>query len=373
MNFPNHQNLEVQKLSTVFKNTSTSYKFYWFYSLLKTIEQNKSEIELKDLFVQMVVNVWYPNHYFKINFGVQDRLGKLANQALEIEALNLQIDTKADILTRKLSNFINENPKHSFTKDLLKIQDYVPFRFIRPWFETEVKGMKDGKLNRTIKELATVGTSYKSPYYFDNDKLIFDEDWFNYLQKHLKIMQDFCFWNLLNYLQKRNLNVPNIAAKLFPPNSKDRSLATQHKFWKTIVEIQNQPIRCVYSDEIINEKYSLDHFIPWSFVTHNQLWNLTPITQSVNSQKSNNLPKLDLYFEPFATLQYQVFQTAFTIQHQKEIKPRLEDYLEIFNADLYQIQQLSATEFKNKLRQQIEPLSQIAANMGFTKDWIYQQ
>lgn len=369
MQFPNHQKLQIQNLITVFKSTSTSYKFYWFYSLLKTVKANRTEILLTDLYVQMVVNVWYPNHYFKINFGVQDRLKNLVNEALELENIDLKIDTKGKEIFEKLSKFILENPKHAFTKNLLKLKDYVPFRFIRPWLDSKVKGMKDGELNRTIKVLATVRTNYKLPYYFDNDRLIFDKDWFEYFQQHLKIMEDFCFWNLLNYLQKRNPNVPNIAAKLFPPNPKERSLATQHKFWKIIIETQKSPIRCVYSNEIIIGKYSLDHFIPWSFVTHNQLWNLTPITQSVNSQKSNNLPKLDLYFEPFADLQFQVFQTAF----QLNLNKRLEDYLDVFNTELNQIQQLSKNEFKNKLRQQIEPLSQIAANMGFTQNWIYQK
>ena len=368
MNFPNHQNLEIQKLSTVFNNTATSYKFYWFYSLLKMVKHDKSEVELTDLYVQMVVNVWYPNHYFKINFGVQDRLRNLANEALKLEIIDLKIDSEEKEVFKKLSNFVVEKPKHSFTKNLLKLSHYVPFRFIRPWLDSEVKGLQNGKLNKEIQRLATVGTSHKLPYYFDNDKLIFDEDWFDYFQQHLKIMEDFCFWNLLNYLQKRNQNVPNIAAKLFPPTIGDRNLAKQHNFWKQILAVQNQPIRCVYSNEIITDKYSLDHFIPWSFVTHNQLWNLTPIMQSVNSQKSNNLPKLDLYFEPLATLQFQVFQTAF----QLKLNKKLEDYLDVFNSDLNQIQQLSETEFKNKLRQQIEPLSQIAANMGFTQNWIYQ-
>jgi hypothetical protein len=368
MHLPNHQNLEIQNLATVFNNTATSYKFYWFYSLLKVIKSNKTEILLTDLYVQMVVNVWYPNHYFKINFGIQDKLKNLANEALELEILDLKIDTKEAEIIKNLSNFILQNPKHSFTKHLLNLSNYVPFRFIRTWLDAEVKGMKDGELNRTIKALATVGTTYKLPYYFDNDRLVFDEDWFNYFQQHLKIMEDFCFWNLLNYLQKRNPNVPNLAAKLFPPNDSDRSLSKQHQFWKQILAVQTSPIRCVYSNKIITEKYSLDHFIPWSFVTHNQLWNLIPTSKSVNSQKSNNLPKLDLYFEPFVALQFQVFQTAF----QLNLKKKLEDYLDIFNTDLKQIQQLSESDFKNKLHQQIAPLSQIAANMGFTQNWIYQ-
>jgi|AntRauTorckE5430_2_1112549.scaffolds.fasta_scaffold07848_3 hypothetical protein len=368
MHLPNHKNLQIQNLTTVFSKTSTSYKFYWFYSLLKAVKANKTEILLTDLYIQMVVNVWYPNHYFKINFGIQDRLKNLANEALELPSIDLKVDTKEQEAIEKLSNFIIENPKHSFTKNLLKLSDYVPFRFIRPWLDMEVKGLQDGKLNSEIQRLATVGTNHKLPYYFDNDKLIFDKDWFEYFQQHLKIMEDFCFWNLLIYLQKRNPNVPNLAAKLFPPNDSDRGLSKQHNFWKQILAVQNSPIRCVYSNEIIIGKYSLDHFIPWSFVTHNQLWNLTPITQSVNSQKSNNLPKLDLYFERFAALQYQVFQTAF----QLNLNKNLEDYLDVFNTDINTIQQFSESDFKIKLEQQIAPLSQIAANMGFTQNWIYQ-
>ena len=369
MRLPNHSNIDTQKLSTVFNNTVTSYKFYWFYSLLKAIEKNKSEVDMKDLFVEMVVGVWYPNHYFKINFGLLDKLGNLANEAFQIKELNVQVDTEANILIKKISSFVEDNPKHSFSNNLLKISNYVPFRFIRPWFDAEVKGLKDSKLNKTIKQLATANSPHKPPYYFDNDTLIFDEDWFRYLQKHLKIMQDFCFWNLLNYLQKRNANVPNIAAKLFPPNPADRNLTKQHKFWKIVIEKQKQPIHCVFSGEVIHGKYALDHFIPWSFVTHNQLWNLTPITQSVNSQKSNNLPNLNTYFEPFANLQYE----AFHIGIQSNLKRQLEDYLAVFHSDLHQIQQLSKSAFKEKLRQQVEPLSQIAANMGFAQNWIYHQ
>jgi hypothetical protein len=35
---------------------------------------------------------------------------------------------------------------------------------------------------------------------------------------------------------------------------------------------------------------SLDHYVPWSFVVHDQLWNLIPTTKSVNSKKSDLLP-----------------------------------------------------------------------------------
>ncbi|MBK5968358.1 MULTISPECIES: HNH endonuclease domain-containing protein [Thiorhodovibrio] len=51
------------------------------------------------------------------------------------------------------------------------------------------------------------------------------------------------------------------------------------------------------------------HHLPWSFVVHDQLWNLIPVPPSVNSAKSNRLPAAD-YLEPFTRLQHQALQIA---------------------------------------------------------------
>lgn len=376
MHFPNHQNLDIQSLSRVFKKYSNSYKFYWFYSLLQFVKRNQTEATFNEMAIEMLANIWYPNHYFKLNFGIQDKLGNLADEAVKLDFLELQINTKQEEITTKISDFIADNKSHSFTTKLKARCDYVPYRFIRPWFENEMSGFKDSEVNRYIRQNAKIGTSNKLPYYFQGRKLIFDEDWFSYFQQHLKIMEDFCLWNLLNYMQNRNPNVPNIATKLFSPlENENRGLNQQRTFWNKILKQNGQLNKCIYSNQIFDE-YALDHFIPWSFVTHNQLWNLIPIPQSVNSQKSNNLPKLEMYFEYFADLQYQAFRIGYDLNLKKsdsKLKKSLEDYLDVFHTELKYIRRLSENDFKTKLRQQIEPLSQIAANMGFTKDWIYQE
>lgn len=71
---------------------------------------------------------------------------------------------------------------------------------------------------------------------------------------------------------------------------------------------------------------SVDHFIPWSFVLHDQLWNLIPTFKNINSSKSNKLPDLDAHIEKYCSLQYD----AFTLMRQiKTSKSFLEDYLTI--------------------------------------------
>ena len=56
--------------------------------------------------------------------------------------------------------------------------------------------------------------------------------------------------------------------------------------------------------DLDKDSISLDHYLPWSFVAHDQLWNLIPTTPSVNSSKSNNIPA-ENYFSDFVKLQHQ--------------------------------------------------------------------
>lgn len=61
----------------------------------------------------------------------------------------------------------------------------------------------------------------------------------------------------------------------------------------------------VFTGEKINKaKYDVDHFIPWSFVMNDELWNLMPMDSNLNSSKSNRLPDWEIFFEKFARNQY---------------------------------------------------------------------
>lgn len=65
----------------------------------------------------------------------------------------------------------------------------------------------------------------------------------------------------------------------------------------------------VFTDEPIDEeKYDVDHFIPWSFVMNDELWNLMPMDSSLNSAKNNRLPHWKDFFIRFARNQYIMYQ-----------------------------------------------------------------
>ena len=64
------------------------------------------------------------------------------------------------------------------------------------------------------------------------------------------------------------------------------------------------------------KKYDIDHFIPWSFVMNDELWNLMPMDSSLNSSKSNKLPKWNPFFEAFSENQYLMYRM---IQKKEEL------------------------------------------------------
>ena len=157
--------------------------------------------------------------------------------------------------------------------------------------------------------------------------------------------------------------MPDVPSKLIKPIQRD-SLSKQHKFWDSYIETVGS-IRCIYTGkELQPQQYDLDHFVPWSFVSHNLLWNLLPADSNINSSKSNNLPSLDKYLDPFCITQQNALKTLYKKSPNNTI---FEDYL-IIHDSISDLVQLSETDFYNVFKKTFAPMVQIAENMGF-KIW----
>jgi hypothetical protein len=367
-NLPQSPRLPVEQLSGSFNNVTNSYKFYWFLALLDHIKATQSPvIPVNYLLARMVTGVWYPANYFRLSFGKQDRLSQIA---LSIKAeINLPTDApKQKIIKATLDYMGNGTP---LAREIISLGAYVPFRFLRPFFASELRGEVDWKINGLIQQMADESFA-NSPtpclyrFLHQDGAIEIHLRWLAYLQEHLAIVTGFCLWHLLNYLQKNNPNVPNIAAKLFEPET--RNLNASRRFWREAFDAMGT-IRCIYSGQAMSKAaFSLDHFLPWSFVAHDLLWNLIPTPKNVNSAKSDQLPDFALYFDPFARLQYDAFQAVATPQKEGWV----EDYVLLFKRpSISDIQTLPFTAFREVLRDTLAPQIQIARNMGFTADWSY--
>ena len=345
---PENKDLSTNKLSSVFNNTAASYKFYWFISLIQLFsDRRENTIPVRDILIKMICNAWYPINYFMLNFGYSDKLNE--NIFLIQKLLKVPIDSSTDNLYKLLQN--TENP--SVNKLIFHFEQLVPYRFLSPW----IKGSKTEVIRKS--QNFTGNCLYRLNQ--ENTKTIeINPAWKDYLLFNSKILLDFSYWNLLQYLQIRNPNIPNIGNKLIKPIKRE-NLSRQRNFWNFVIS-ETRYLKCIYTGKKLQPgDYDIEHFIPWSFVSHNQLWNLIPADSSVNSSKGNKLPSLEKYFESFVTVHYD----AINIAVKKNLNPKLlEDYLTL-GPNIEIIGQRSYAVFKEKYYQLISPLIQIAGNSGF--------
>ncbi|MGH1336698.1 MAG: HNH endonuclease domain-containing protein [Aureispira sp.] len=375
--FPNSSHLRIDQLSGVFKNTSNSYKFYWFWSLLERV-QNEERIPFKALVIDMVALSWHTVAYYKLSLGGSDQLPEVIQRILAMGVLT-EHSKREEVVCYLQACWTAKQPSET-QKELIsalkKLENYVPYRFISPFFSRLPKGNKE----RIIAERSQISfrVAEEAALYKINLKRSKKEEksitihpaWQAYLQQHHKILREFCWWNLSVYLRSRNPNVPNVGGKISPPYTHKRALGTAKKFWEKALAPTLPPLSCLYTNETLQPTWSIDHFVPWSFVLHDQLWNLSPIPSAINSSKNDRLPAVS-YWEPFAHLQYQAVQRVFTY-HKASSAKLLEDYTILYQTTSQQIAAFSQEQFVKGLLAGIQPLMQQANNLGFAEGWFWE-
>ena len=159
------------------------------------------------------------------------------------------------------------------------------------------------------------------------------------------------------------------AKKLYPPT--ERKLEKVKKYWRLLLSLH--PIQEIYSHEQLTDKdISIDHFVPWSYVAHDEFWNLHPTTRSINSSKSNNLPDWNTYFPQLAQLEYLSYEMIWkydTVHDEFEKCAREHLNSDEIRRKIYR-EGLRFQEFSSGLEEVVQPVYQSAKNCGF-KNWVY--
>lgn len=147
-----------------------------------------------------------------------------------------------------------------------------------------------------------------------------------------------------------------------------RKLTAARDFWQFVRSdferaSKTTQFKDIYSGRQLGDSFSIDHFLPWSFVVHDLLWNLTPVESAINSSKSDVLPDLDLYLPRLAKLHFSAVEAA------KKRPKFLEDYTDCFKQDVTSLLAHGENAFVAKYREVIVPQAQIAMNQGFQSGW----
>jgi len=315
-----------------------------------SFDKDDNQVSLDEVYLDMCVLAWYPLRLFNLSFGLIDKLGTYLSAAPEV---------------------INPSDPESFRviffeNNKFELNKYVAHRVLTPFFIDELKGLDDHKKNNLIEKLAAKSFQRKTAVIYkwkDKDTILIHPQWIKFIQENLVLIEAWLRDAWIDFLQRKNPSVPAIPNKIEKPES--RQLKSQRKFWKEIM--QRQPMQCIYSGVPIDPKeISLDHYLPWPFVAHDNLWNLVPTIREVNSSKNDSLPD-KAYWDGFLKVQHNacIFACENKSSHQWA-----HDYLN----DLHLSEVSELTDMK-KLRSSYEklvyPLYSLAEISGFKSGWLY--
>ena len=367
MQLPYSEELEIQYLSRLFDNTSECYKFFWFQAIVTKILDGKTEISYGELLDEMIADAWYMVTEYHLNLGPKDNLEALVNYISQISGMK----------TSEKKSVILDYLRRCEDKEVMRMKRIlilnVPYRLQAPFMHS-LKGKEwDVSSHRLIER---INREKHLLYYFTafdglQTGIIVQPEWQQYILKNQEIIQGWLQYNIILYLQKRNPSVPGIADKLCPPD--ERKLEKVKKYWKLILKLH--PVHEIYNDiELDGKDLSIDHFVPWSYVAHDEFWNLHPTTRRINSRKSNNLPDWNTYFPRFCEQEFFSYEMMWQYDAvHEEFEKCAKEHLnnEDVKRRVYR-EGLTFSEFSASLEEVVQPIYQSAKNCGF-KNWIYRE
>ena len=366
MQLPYSEELNIGYLSRLFDNTSECYKLFWFKAIVLKVFEGRTVLSYDELINRMIADSWYMVTEYHLNLGPNDTLEKLIIH-IKTENPSLRSSEKETVILNYLAN---TKDKEVFKKK--KILTYnVPYYLQSPFLPK----MRSKDWGRTPAEKAhRINQEERVIYYYSAingllTEISIQDDWAEYIRKNYEILLGWIEYNLIRYLQRRNPNVPGIADKLAPPI--ERKLEKVKQYWKLILEYE--PVLEIYGDQALTSKdISVDHFVPWSYVAHDELWNLSPTTRSINSSKSNYLPDWDKYFRKLVNIEYQSYRLIWKYEAvHKEFDKCAKEHIN--NDEIrYRIYRegLTKDQFSAGLESVVSPAYKAARDCGFA-NWEY--
>lgn len=365
-----HNKLDISGFAQMMKNPSYCYKFYWLEAIVQLVSRDITETTFDEIINEMICNAWYSVREFHIHLSgiqgdeVKDGLERAVLKLSELSQLAAN-DSKVEIL----------NAIKKYDKELKEYKEQltnmVPYRALAGFFSKAETPEWDSirrmtayieKVNREVVILPyTIGESAKL-----KKEVHINPEWAEMIRDNTVAILGWIQYEKVKWLQNNNPEVPGLVYKLAPMDDKMRKLNKVRKLWEGILEL-SEVYDVFTGDKVIKGKYDVDHFIPWSFVMNDELWNLMPMDSSLNSSKSNKLPKWDPFFKNFAQNQYLMYN----LMHEKTGIYKL--FEGCFRDNLHSIwagQELyrkgnTQEEFYNILSKNMQPVYDSARRQGY--------
>ena len=306
-----YNHLDIEGFSLMMKNPSFCYKFYWLEAIVDLISEGITETTFNEVINEMIANAWYSVLEFHIHLSgivlgeVKDGLERAVLKLSDISGLS------ANASKVEIKNKIKEFDKE-LKAEKEQLTNMVPYRALAGFFNKFDETADWESARRMISYIERVNKVNILPYTLGNSsklnkEIYFNPSWIKMIQDNTVSILGWIQFEKVKWLQNNNPEVPGLVYKLAPMDEKMRKLNAVRKLWNAVLSLE--PVADVFTGKQIDIKqYDVDHFIPWSFVMNDELWNLMPMDSSLNSSKSNKLPEWDPFFIRFANNQFKLYK-----------------------------------------------------------------
>ena len=359
--------LDYRAFGSMLDHPTQCYKFYWLEAIMNLMLK-KYRFSFDEIFDEMIVSAWYTVTQYHLFLGPMI-------EGERRDAINRAID----VLIENTS--LNENSKPDEIRSVLKEQNYlvleykrklaknVPYKLLSS-FSSELTQDK-GDAYR-IEYIQILNQEIHLPYIIENGVgigkcVVLQEAWIPFLMDNYLIIKNWIQYNKIQFLQMINPGVPGIINKLDDERNNVRHLERVRDLWNAYIEVSNKEIVDIYTGDKLEPTFDVDHFIPWSYVAHDEMWNLIPSNASANRSKSNHLPEWDLYFHKMANMEYDLYKSVVEYDsiHKLFEKCYAKNLQSLWAIEELYVKENTEYEFKHKLEAHMYPLYEAARMQGY--------
>lgn len=164
----------------------------------------------------------------------------------------------------------------------------------------EFSSMEEETKIRTIKKVLTECKKYViGAFYGDfngllygfeenTDYLVFSNTAYNFLVKYKMEIEKLNYYSWAKFLEK--INEENVLYKILTKLDLSIPKRSPLDIYREILYKEFQENNCFYCGKKLKSIVHVDHFIPWSFIKEDKIWNFVLSCPQCNTRKNNFLP-----------------------------------------------------------------------------------
>ena len=178
-------------IKTIFDKKATSYKYFWFLAIISLAkEHDVLAVTYKDIVIRMAAMAWPLVFEDELSLGKSDMMASYLSSVQK--ATRLIPAATSNVVENHIKMHYESKGIDKLLSPLLK---NVPYRFLSPWVKYTSDAEVVAESNRR---------DFTGMYALLDDRILLNEDWWDYIQDHYNELCRFATQSFLDYAKQYN-------------------------------------------------------------------------------------------------------------------------------------------------------------------------